>query len=126
MLNSQEINALGQICNYTWGEASTNKSPTMSITTSLSGDKLTLKYVTIIYLASEVGLRNQLKKFEEESIKLMSDYVGEIKKAFKTNAGRGLKLKDANTSDSVEMITTSPYTPRKTAYYRRNTVYTCM
>lgn len=125
MLTNEDINALGQILNHSWGASSTVSSPTMSITTGLSGDTLTVKYVTIVHLASELQLREQMKKFEDESIKLVSDYVSNIKKEFKKSAGRAIKMKTKNTTDSVEMITTSPYTPRKTAYYRRNTVFTC-
>ena len=56
-----------------------------------------------------------------DSVKLIKDYIKEVKKRFKEISGRTLKTKELNTRDSVELITTSPYTPRKTGYYRRFT-----
>ena len=125
MLNSHETNVLGQVLNDTWGKSSTPISPTMSITTKMSGDTLTLNYTTICNLASERNLRDQVKVFEEESIKLIKDFVGKVKKEFKEGSGRALKLKELSSTDSVELITTSPFTPRKTAYYRRFTAFRC-
>ena len=125
MLNSQEISVMGDILNTTFGKSSTVKSPTMSIKGKLAGDNLTLQYTTIIHLASDRHLRDQVKRFEEESVKLLKDYVALLKKEFKAQTGRALKCKEQDSNDSIEMITTSPYTPRKTAYYRRFTTLTC-
>ena len=75
-------------------------------------------------LASERNIRDQIKIFAEESVKLTSDFMKNVRKEFKNDADRSLKVKQLSTSDSVEMITTSPYTPRKMAYYRRSTNYT--
>ena len=121
MLSSSEINALGQCLNDDWAGSTMGdfRSPVMSIKTSVSGDVLTCTYTTIVNLASERNLRDQVKVFEDESIKLLKDYVAELKKKFKQSTGRALKVKQLGTRDSVELITASPFTPRKTAYYRR-------
>jgi hypothetical protein len=121
MLSAVEINSLGQILNDTWGQSTFGdfRTPTMSIRTSLSGDILSCTYTTVIHLASERNLRDQVKVFEDESTKFINEYMKSLKKEFKESAGRTLKAKELNSTDSVELITTSPYTPRKTAYYRR-------
>ena len=123
MLSLSEVNFLGQILNETWGQSTRGdfRTPTMSIRTSLQGDNLTCTYTTIVHLASERNLRDQVRVFEGESAKLTNDYIKEIKKEFKDAAGRTLKVKELSTNDSIELITSSPYTPRKTAYYRRYT-----
>tara|TARA_Y100000004_G_C8774482_1_gene352189 strand:- start:71 stop:457 length:387 start_codon:yes stop_codon:yes gene_type:complete len=123
MLSSSEINALGQVLNSTWGNSQMSdfRTPTMSIRTSLSGDVLTCSYTTICNFASERNLRDQVSSVESDSVKLIKDYIKEVKKRFKEISGRTLKTKELNTRDSVELITTSPYTPRKTGYYRRFT-----
>ncbi len=123
MLSSSEINALGQVLNSTWGNSQMSdfRTPTMSIRTSLSGDVLTCSYTTICNFASERNLRDQVSSVESDSAKLIKDYIKEVKKRFKEISGRTLKTKELNTRDSVELITTSPYTPRKTGYYRRFT-----
>ena len=123
MLSSSEVNVLGQILNDTWGQSTRGefRTPTMCIKTTLQGDLLSCSYTTVVNLASERNLRDQVKPFAEESIKLTGDYVKNLKKEFKDLAGRALKLKELNSTDNVELITTSPFTPRKTAYYRRFT-----
>jgi hypothetical protein len=123
MLSSEEVNILGNIINTTFGKSSTPVAPTMSIKTSLSGDTMLVQYTTVVYLASERNLREQLKRFEDESVKIVNQYIKNCKKDFKDMSGRALKTKMLDTNDSVELITTSPYTPRKTAYYRRYTTY---
>ena len=123
MLSSEEVNILGNIINTTFGKSSTSVSPTISLKASLSGNTMQVQYTTVVYLASEMNLRVQLRKFEEESIKIINEYMKRCKKDFKGMSGRALKIKTLDTNDSVELITTSPYTPRKTAYYRRYTTY---
>ena len=119
MLNSHEVNCLGQIIDTTFGRSSTVASPTQSVKCSLAGDSLTVRYTTIIQLMSEQDKRDQVKRSEDESIKICDDYMKNLKKNFKESAGRSLKVKQLDTSDSVEIITTSPYNPKKMAYYRR-------
>ena len=96
MLNSQEVNILGQICNGTWGKGGygNNRAPTMSITTSLQGNVMTCTYTTVVNLASERNLRDQSKVFESESISMLKQYLDEIKSEFKSNSGRSLKAKE--------------------------------
>ncbi len=119
MLSSQEVNCLGQIIDTTYGRSSTVASPTRSIKCSLAGEVLTVRYTTVIQLMSEHDKREQVKRSEEESVKVCDDYMRNLRKEFKESAGRALKVKQIDTSDSVEVITTSPYNPRKMAYYRR-------
>lgn len=123
MLSFEESNILGNILNDTWGKYSTPVSPTISIKASLQGDTMTVKYTTVVYLASDRNLRDQVSKCEQDSAKLCSDYIKMVKKNFKDAAGRALKISEKDTNDSVEVITTSPHSPRKTAYYRRFTSY---
>ena len=125
MLNTSEINLLGQITNDTWGAGgyANKKSPTLSVKTAIQGNMMTLTYTTVVNVASERNLRDQTKVFEGESIKALKSYLDHVKKSFKEVSGRALKCKEASNTDSIELITTSPYTPRKTAYYRRFVTY---
>ena len=68
--------------------------------------------------AIERNLQDQVKSHKDEALKLLKKHLAEVKKEFKALSGRSLKAKELNSTDSVELITTSPYTPRKTAYYR--------
>tara|TARA_B100000700_G_scaffold327330_1_gene441540 strand:- start:393 stop:779 length:387 start_codon:yes stop_codon:yes gene_type:complete len=125
MLTTQEINTLGQICNSTWGRAGelNSRVPTESFKMNIQGNKMTCTYTTIVNLVNDRNLRDQARRCEEESIKLMKDYIKNIKSEFKDIEGRPLQAKEIDTSDSIEIITVSPYNPKRTAYYRRFTTY---
>ena len=68
-------------------------------------------------------MRDQKKVFENESNQATNNRMKEIKKEFKDAAGRTLKAKQLTSEDSIEVINASPHTPRKTAYYRRKTLF---
>ncbi len=125
MLSTSEISHLGQICNDTFGYAGSLNSrvPTSSIKTSLQDNKMIVTYTTIVHLVSDRNLRDQCRRFEEESIKLTKEHVGNLKSEFRSMAGRSLKSKEVSTNDSIEVISASPYSPKRTAYYRRFTTY---
>jgi len=125
MLNTSEINHLGQICNDTWGYPGglNSKSPSSSLKMSLQDNKMVVTYSTIVHIASDRNLRDQSGKFEEESILLVRQYVNNIKDEFKKVAGRSLKSKEEASRDSIEIISTDPRAARRTAYYRRFTTY---
>jgi len=125
MLTSEEINYLGQITNHTWGYPGglNKKVPTAGINVSVQGDTITCAYTTIVNLMSDRNLRDQAKSFEDESFAIIKEYIKELKKEFKSQAGRALKCKELDTNDSIEVITASPFSPKRTAYYRRFTTF---
>ena len=125
MLTIQETHVLGQILNTTFGKSST-VSAVGSVKCHLYGSeptKLCVDYTSVVTFASEASMREQKKVFENESTQATNNRMKEIKKEFKDTAGRGLKAKLVNTEDSIEVINASPHTPRKTAYYRRKTLF---
>ena len=125
MLSTEEINYLGQITNHTWGyPGGLNKNvPTAGINVSLQDNKMVCTYTTIVNLASDKNLRDQSQRCEEESVAIIKQYLKELKSEFKNLAGRALKAKEVNSTDSIEIISASPYTPKRTAYYRRFTTF---
>jgi len=123
MLNFHEINVLGGICDSTIGRSSTVKSPTVSIKTSLQGDMFSVTYTTVVNLASVYEMRALAKRYEEESIGVIKEYIKHVKKDFKSEAGRSLKIKEEFSNDSFDVITTSPFSPRRTAYYKRTSSF---
>jgi|TARA_Y100000034_G_C6888977_1_gene408644 hypothetical protein len=123
MLTSQEINAIGQILNDTWGEWSTKVSPSMSIRGIMSGKVLNVQYTTIVTLPEGYHDREQLDRHADESVKLTDDFMKKCRADFKESAGRTLKVKQLGTNDSLEMITASPFSPKRIAYYRRVTTF---
>jgi len=124
-MNSSDLNTLGQVLETSWGKASTSSlSATTSIKTSLSAQTgktiLTTKYVVIISLGSMQDVEPAKIRNFGEAEKITKEYVKNVKKEFKDLSGKVLTLKDLNCDDSIEIIDTSAFTPRKTAYYRFN------
>tara|TARA_B100000700_G_scaffold321715_1_gene421577 strand:- start:7854 stop:8240 length:387 start_codon:yes stop_codon:yes gene_type:complete len=125
MLSVQDIHVLGQILNSTYGKSST-LSPVASVKCSLYGsdpNRLCVDYTSIVTFASESSMRDQKKAFENESTQATNNKMKEVKKDFKEAAGRSLKTKQLTSEDSIEVINASPHSPRKTAYYRRKTLF---
>jgi len=124
-MDFMDINLIGQAINDTWGKSSTGKSHTMSVKASLSGQQLTVKFVTIINLGSIHESEKAKKDSKEDGVKVIDQYIKDLKKNFKELAGgdRSLKLKETGDHDSLEVISMSAYNPRKTAYYRLNVLF---
>ena len=123
MLSMQEINALGQILNTTWGSSSTVASPRFSIKHTMQGDVVILTYTTITNIVMGINPKDQVREHERESVEILKDFVKKTEKAFKQAVGRDLKLKEIGSDDSIELISMSPHNPKRTAYYRRKTSY---
>ena len=123
MLNTSEVNVIGQICNDTFGDWSTKMSPTMSIKASLAGDVLECKFITIVTLPGGYHDKAVLDMNKEQSTQVTNDFMKSLRSRFKDEAGRPIKVKELGTNDSIEMISHSAYSPKKNAYYRRTTTY---
>jgi len=90
----------------------------------MAGDTITVMYTTIVNLVTDRVMRDQVKEEERVSEKLIGDFVSEVKKEFKQVTGTTLKLKKGDSTDEIELISMSAYSPKRTAYYRRRAVYT--
>jgi hypothetical protein len=107
---------LSTLLNTTFGRAS-SPSGTVSVTSSFAGNTLTLKYKTVVHFAEERSLQMQVDRAKEESIARLTAGVTELKKEFKDVTGKTLKLKELNSTDTLELV--SGLAQRKIAYYRR-------
>lgn len=114
-LSDQEVKALGQITQKGWGVSS---SPN-SVTCSMHGDTITMKYITVVHFAAEQALRAQVDRLTHESIDVLTKCVADTKKKFKEMTGNALKLKEIKNVDSLEVIAATNLSPRRVAYYRR-------
>ena len=118
-MTNNEINALGNLVNTTWGSYS-SPAGDCSIKCSLAGNTLTLKYTTVVHFASEISLRDQVVRCAEEGQQRLSDYLNRLKKDFKAATGTTLKFSNEVNADDVELIQSHARSPRKVAYYRMN------
>ena len=113
------VRAIGEALNNTFGREG---SPTgkQSVTYSLQGDKLILKFVSVVHFAEENSLRMQVDRVTNEAVQILGSALSDLKSHFKERAGESLKVKELNNNDDVELISASAHSPRKVAYYRRN------
>ena len=116
MLNTKQVNALGNILDSTVGQQGDGH---VGITTSLQGDILTLKYSTIVYFASERSLRDQLVLLIDESIQRLGNEIKRLKNKFSDMTNDTLQVNEVSNKDNVELIQATSNSPRKIAYYRR-------
>ena len=122
VLTFEETNILGNIINTTFGKASTRDAG-YGITTSLAGNRLTLKYATIVHFNSSDGLATQKKEHERQSVEMLQEKIKEVKADFREQSGRALKVNEVDSKDDVELISATAYSERKIAYYRRAIVF---
>jgi len=137
MLTSQQVNSIGQLIDTSFGYSSTGEKRYQvpagrSIKCNLSGesgkDQLIVKYVTILTLhepeSNLMHAKNPVaREAERESYKLIADYIKSLKDSYKDAHGDTLKLKEVNSSDSIELINYNIFSPVRKVYYRRNTIY---
>ncbi len=115
MLSNKDINILGNITDNTYKSG----DGVVSITSSLQGQELTVKYATIVHFASEDALRQQVDRYAQESVQRISSYVADTKSRFKEESGSALKLEQVGDKDHVELISATANSLRRVAYYRR-------
>ena len=122
-LDMKDYNILGSVINTTYGKSSQSpKHAVFNVSASISGDILTLTCLTVVNLADITMMDNEVKKCERECNQVINQRVSQIKKDFKAEAKRALKLKKIKGADdtSTELVGYySPYSPKRTAYIRR-------
>ena len=82
-----EVNVLGNLLNTTFGRYSTTSSPTESVTGSMSGDMLIMKYVTIMMLYDRQEHRRLIDNQCEIAKKTLLNKIKEVEKAFNRQCG---------------------------------------
>ena len=122
-LTFEEINALGQVLDTTWGKSSTPKFATHSFKSKIMGeDKIMVTYVTVVSFHSKIAQHVAMQEFEADAKKLTKAYLDDAKKAYKEELGKSISFKVESASSSVEMVGMSAYNANKTAYFRLNTI----
>jgi seryl-tRNA(Sec) selenium transferase len=124
MLSQEQVRALGQVLDTTFGRSSTTESATASFKTKLQGEMLTVTYATIRKFASEHDQWEQTKDFDKESAQLTNDFMKNTKKDFKEAAGSALKVKEQSSMTDFEVIGIQAHvSPARTVYCKRITTF---
>lgn len=116
------INVLGDLVDTSWGKASTNGQATWSIKASFVSDSvMLLRYTTVIVYDSEQTMRTQKDRVVDEATQRTASYIKRIKAEFKERTGQTLVFKEVRSTEGLELTHVTGLTPRRTAYYRRET-----
>lgn len=117
-------NALGQAIDTTWGRSSTPNTHTYSVKFQMIGKNvLKATYGVIVNFGTEKAMIDMKKRYAEESIAIMNEVLKSVKSTYKELAGKTLKTKEISTCDSIEITNMSPYNPKRSALYRRMTMF---
>ena len=120
MLSVEQVNALGNIVNSSWGRSSNGTYDCKSL---LEGNRLKVSYSTMAYFASERAMSTQTKRLAEESNDRIAEMVKVVKDQFKESTGTSLSLDTASDRDTLEMVNASSINPRRVCIFRRNVVF---
>ena len=124
MLSQEQVRALGQVLDTTFGRSSTQDSATASFKTKLQGNLLIVTYATIRKFASEADQWEQTKGFDKESAQLTDDFMKNAKKDFKEASGSALKVKEQSSDTDFEGIGVQGHiNPARTVYCKRITTF---
>lgn len=119
-----DINALGQALDSTWGRSSTPMTASYSVKfTLLGGNRMLASYQVITNFVSEKEMILMKRSCSEESLKVIAAHIKAIKSRYKELAGDSLAVKEEGSSDSLEIIGFNVHNPKRTAYYRRKTIF---
>ena len=113
MFSVEEVRALGDCLNTTWGKSVDN----LKLSHKFNGDLLELRFDSIVHFAAEQALRSQVTNLREISNDIFSDGIKKIKSDFKDSVGRALKCSELSRKDDIELIQATSNSPRKVAYY---------
>lgn len=119
-----DYNALGQAIDTTWGRSSTPRTASYSVKLTMLGpDRLMASYAAVVNFGTERQMIEMKRRYSEESESITSEVIKTVKSNYKELAGESLAAKELSSVDSIEIINYNVHNPRRTAYYRRKTVF---
>lgn len=119
-----DYNALGQALDTTWGRSSTPKTASYSVKLTMLGpDRLLASYAAVVNFGTERQMIDMKRRYSEESESVTAEVLKGIKANYKELCGESLSAKELDSTDSLEIINYNVSNPRRTAYYRRKTVF---
>lgn len=115
--------ALGQAIDTTWGRSSTPKTASYSVKFTLQGSSMVASYQAVVNFGTEREMIDMKRLYESESVSVINESIKRIKSIYKEISGNTLKVKEVNSNDSLEIIGFGVHNPRRTAYFRKKTVF---
>lgn len=122
--NDLDLNALQQAIDTSWGRSSTPKSSQFSVKFQLDANyNLIASYCAIVNFVGDKDRALQKRTYGEESKKVTDLHVKAVKERYKSITGKSISTKEVASSEDVEIINMNFFNPKRTAYFRRKTVF---
>jgi len=118
-----DFNALGQAIDTSWGRSSTPNTASYSVKFLLQGDRIIASFAAVVNFGTEKEMILMKRNYAEESVAILGEVLKKVKATYKDLSGMTLKTKETSSSDSIEIIGFGVHNPKRTAYYRRKTVF---
>lgn len=119
-----DYNALGQAIDTTWGRSSTPRTASYSVKLTMLGpDRVLASYAAVVNFGTERQLIDMKRRYAEEAKSVTDSVMKNVKSNYKELCGESITAKESSSTDSVEIINFNVHNPRRTAYYRRKTVF---
>lgn len=116
-------NALGQAIDTTWGRSSTPKTAGYSVKFNLQGNRIIASYAAVVNFGTEKDMILMKRSYAEESQAVIAEAIKQVKATYRDVAEKSIVLKEVSSNDSLEIIGFGVHNPKRTAYYRRKTVF---
>mgnify|MGYP003146116000 CR=1 FL=1 len=139
-LSNEEFNLLADLTNDTFGYGSTedqygddslggyypikqNTSSTTVTKFEFQGDTLIVKCLAVVNLGMIGQQHQQIASAENELNQRIKNAVSELKKKFKKQSGKALKIKIVKGSENTSISDINPYAETRRSYVQRSIAY---
>jgi hypothetical protein len=118
-----DYNALGQAMDTTWGRSSTPATAGYSVKFNLHGNRLIVTCGMMVNFGTEKEMILTKRSCAEESLALIKEVLSKVKKTYKDISGKALSTKESLSNESLEIVGFGVHNPKRTACYRRKTIF---
>ena len=119
-----DFNALGQAMDTTFGRSSTPKTASYSVKMTMMGpDRILASYQAIVNFGTERQMVEMKRAYATEAEEVVKAVMKQVKATYKDITEESLSVKEVAATDSVEIINFNVHNAKRTAYFRRKSVF---
>lgn len=122
-----DLMALEQSIDTTFGRSSTPQTASYSVKFQIvsgpTGLCLNASYQAVVNFGTEREMIVVKRGYSDESKTIIANELKAVKANYKDICGKTLTTKEESSSDNLEILTGSTFNPKRTAYYRRRSLF---
>ncbi len=129
-MDFKEINALGNAIDTTWGKSSTSEEKktftsckVKMLGKPLEGDvQLLCSYTCVLNFGTVEERERHMKQASKEGESAIEACIAKIKKDYKEEIGKTLKVKVISSDDDWELLSLGAYSGRRDCFFHKKTI----